>query len=67
MTARFKRRYVLGEGWACSSNFNRAVSVCNNNADEKILAFPKELDGHDVPKYRLLLERLSERRKTNGR
>lgn len=58
----FKERYVLGVGypWALGINIYKTMALCleRTGTNYKILDWPKELWRHDLPKYRLVLEKL---------
>lgn len=59
---KFQDRYILGEGypWAMGKGPYTEVGLTEHNRGTLFqeLAFPKKLCGIDVPKYRLVLERV---------
>ena len=58
MKPKFKKRYLLGEGYPIINICFEDVSLCNTIANTIKLKFPKELDENLCPKYRLVLERV---------
>ena len=66
----FKDRYVLGEGhpWAMglSSYHEIALGVTGMLGEKVELDFPEELWAKDVPRYRLVLERVEPEEDTDG-
>ena len=63
----FKKRYVLGEGfpWALGiKNYKTLGMAMSNKGINYIeLNWPIELWWHDCPKFRLVLERISDGKK----
>jgi len=59
----FKKRYVLGIGypWALGLNDHVLIRMNQENTGQspQILKWPKELWHKELPKYRLVLERVS--------
>lgn len=61
---KFKTRYVLGEGYPWALGREPYTLIClvkkSPGADKIELNFPEELWLEDVPKYRLILEKVEE-------
>ena len=59
----FKKRYILGEGypWAYGKEPYKNIGLVKNSqgVDSINLVFPSELWKDNLPKYRLVLERVN--------
>lgn len=61
---KFKRKYILGEGYPWAIGFGKylQVSMCKKKSGVNMieLNWPAELWSQDIPKYRLVLEKVKE-------
>jgi len=60
---KYKEKYVLGEGFPWAYGLECRMLALNERAvglNPIKLKFPRELWNEDVPKYRLVLEKLNE-------
>jgi hypothetical protein len=59
---KFKKKYVLGEGYPWEYDVDEHKRVGLNKSvsgfDPVVLKFPEEMWSNDVPKYRLILEKI---------
>jgi hypothetical protein len=60
---KFKKRYVLGEGypWAFGENLPyKQIGLCSKHIGTQLVSvdFPLELWSNELPRYRLVLERI---------
>lgn len=64
---KFKDRYVLGEGypwaWGLKPYQTIGINKEKNGLNAKNIKFPKKLWEYEVPKYRLVLERVKQKAK----
>ena len=68
MSNKFKKKYVLGEGYpralGLQSHYDK-VFLCKESSGSDLIAlnFPDELWTKEMPKYRLVLERINKIKK----
>lgn len=58
---KFKNRYVLGTGYPWINITDSTVGLTHDKRTQlKLLNCPRELSDCDIPKYRLILEKIRE-------